>query len=50
MIGFLTQYVAWFIKAAKSHPVSFPGGAMEKVTGPLMKRCGHRRLVLLMNS
>jgi len=49
MIGFLTQHVALSIKAAKSPPVSFPGGAMEKVTVPLMERCGHRRLVLLMN-
>jgi len=43
MIGFQTQYVAWSIKAAKSHPVSFPGGAMEKATGPQMEHCGHHR-------
>jgi hypothetical protein len=49
MIAFLTQYVVWSIKAVKTRPVSFPGGAMEKMTDPLMERRGQRRLVLLMN-
>jgi hypothetical protein len=49
MIAFPTQCVVWFIKAVKLHPVSFLGGAMVKVTGPLMENCGHRRLVLPMN-
>ncbi len=49
MIAFLTQRVVWSIKAVKPHPVSFPGGAMEKVIGPLMERCGQCRLISLMN-
>jgi len=49
MIAFLAQCAVWFIKAVKSRPVSFPGGAMEKVTDRLMQQCGQRRSVLLMN-